>query len=134
VNTAVILPAQGLSFAASIDTAKLILPQLLREGTVRRSYLGLGGQNVPLLRQVVRHHHIGVESGVLAIAIEPGGPASKAGLHEGDIVIGLGGAAVASIDDLHRRLTADAVGTPLELIALRGGQRLTLEVVPAARA
>jgi S1-C subfamily serine protease len=133
VNTAVILPAQGLSFAASIDTAQLILPQLLREGTVRRSYLGLGGQNVPLLRQVIRHHHIGVESGVLAIAVEPQGPAAKAGLLEGDIVIGLGGVTVSNIDDLHRRLTADAVDQKLPLVVLRGGQRLTLEVVPAAR-
>ncbi len=132
VNTAVILPAQGLSFAVGITTAHWVIPELLRSGRVKRSYLGLGVQNAPVLRRVVRHHQLPQDSGVLVIQIEPGGPASKAGLREGDVIVGLGETKIETVDDLHRRLSADAVGRKLSLMVLRGGvQKLELEIVPA---
>ena len=132
VNTAVILPAQGLSFAVGITTAHWVIPELLRSGRVKRSYLGLGVQNAPVLRRVVRHHQLPQDSGVLVIQIEPSGPAAKAGLREGDVIVGLGDAKIESVDDLHRRLSADAVGRKAPLTVLRGGvQKLELEIVPA---
>jgi S1-C subfamily serine protease len=132
VNTAVILPAQGLSFAVGINTAHWVVPLLLREGRVRRSFLGLGGQNVRILRRVVRHHHLPNERGVLAISVESGSPAEKAGVREGDVIVALDSVAVEGIDDLHRLLTASRVGKEAQLTVLRGGvQRLDLAVTPA---
>jgi S1-C subfamily serine protease len=132
VNTAVILPAQGLSFAVGINTAHWVVPLLLRDGRVRRSVLGLGGQNVRILRRVVRHHQLPNERGVLAISIETGSPAEKAGVREGDVIVALDGATVEGIDDLHRLLTASRVGKQAQLTVLRGGvQRLDLAVTPA---
>jgi S1-C subfamily serine protease len=132
VNTAVILPAQGLSFAVGINTAHWVVPQLLRDGRVRRSVLGLGGQTVKILRRVVRHHQLPNESGVLAIHIEKGTPADHAGLREGDVLVTFDGQVVNTVDDLHRLLTASRVGKAAELTVLRGGvQRVDLSVVPA---
>src|SRR5215475_13935402 len=104
VNTAVILPAQGICFATAINTAKFVAGQLIKEGRVRRSYIGMAGQVVPLHRRVVRYHNLPVETGVLVISIEPGGPASKAGMEEGDVIVGYDDRPIAGIDDLHRLL------------------------------
>jgi S1-C subfamily serine protease len=135
VNTAVILPAQGLSFAVGINTAHWVVPQLLREGRVRRSVLGLGGQTVKILRRVLRHHQLSNESGVLAVAVEKGTPADQAGLREGDVLVAFDGETVNGIDDLHRLLTASRVGKSVQLTVLRGGvRRLDLEVVPGESA
>ncbi len=132
VNTAVILPAQGLSFAVGINTAHWVVPLLLRDGRVRRSFLGLGGQNVKILRRVVRHHQLPNERGVLAISIEGSSPADQAGVREGDVIVSFDGAPVEGIDDLHRLLTAERVGKTAPLTVLRGGvQRLDLAVTPA---
>ena len=135
VNTAVILPAQGLSFAVGINTAHWVVPQLLREGRVRRSVLGLGGQTVKILRRVLRHHQLSNESGVLAVAVEKGTPADKAGIREGDVLVAFDGETVNGIDDLHRLLTASRVGKSVQLTVLRGGvRRLDLDVVPGESA
>ena len=131
VNTAVILPAQGLSFAVGISTARWVIPLLLKEGRVRRSMLGLGVQNAPVLRRVVRHHGLLHDSGVLVIHVEPRGPAARAGLREGDVIVALDNHPVSSVDDLHRRLSGDAVGHALTLALLRGGvQKLEVSITP----
>src|SRR6266581_3517096 len=87
VNTAVILPAQGICFAIGVDTAKLVAGWLIKDGKIRRSYIGVGGQNVKIHRRVVRFHGLPVESGLLVVSVEPGSPAQKAGLQEGDILV-----------------------------------------------
>jgi len=102
----------------------------LREGKVRRSYIGLGGQNVPIQRRVVRFHDLAVESGVLVLTVEGGSPAEKTGLTRGDVIVGFDGAPVAGIDDLHRLLTSDRVATRVLLEVLRGTEKITLGVVP----
>ncbi|HYO63552.1 MAG TPA: trypsin-like peptidase domain-containing protein [Pyrinomonadaceae bacterium] len=130
VNTAVIRPAQGICFAIAVNTAKFVAGQLIKQGRVRRSYVGLAGQNVPVPRRVVRYFNLTAESGVLVVSVEPNGPAERAGLREGDIVIGCAGRDIAGIDDLHRLLTDERVGVPLPLVVLRRTERLTLEVVP----
>jgi len=130
VNTAVILPAQGICFAIGINTAKFVASRLIKDGRVKRSYLGLGGQTVPLHRRVVKFHDLAVDSGVLIVSFESGSPAQKAGLRNGDIVVGFQGEPVSGIDDLHRLLTEDKVGASSPLTILRGAEKRVLTVVP----
>ncbi len=101
VNTAMILPAQGISFATSIDTAKFVASRLIRDGKVSRSYVGLAGQNVPLPRRIVRYYNLAVESGILVVSFEGNSPARRGGVREGDIIIAFDDHATAGIDDLH---------------------------------
>jgi S1-C subfamily serine protease len=130
VNTAMILPAQGICFATSIDTAKFVASRLIRDGKVSRSYIGLAGQNVPLPRRFVRFYNLAVESGILVVSDDEGSPAQKAGLLAGDIIIGFDGQPIAGIDDLHKLLTEEHIGRKSILTVIRRTDRLTLEVVP----
>ncbi len=133
VNTAIIAGGQGLSFAVPIRTVLTILPALLRDGLVRRGYLGLAGQDVPLLRRVTRFHHLSQASGVLVISTESDGPARPAGLRDGDIIISLDQHHVTSLDDLHRLLTEERIGSIATLGLLRGVDRLDLRITIADR-
>jgi S1-C subfamily serine protease len=130
VNTAVILPAQGICFATAINTAKFVAGQLIKEGRVRRSYIGVAGQVVPLHRKLVRYHNLAVETGVLVVSPEPGGPASKAGVQEGDVIVAYDDRPIAGIDELHRMLTDQKVGVKSALTIIRGGEKLTLSITP----
>jgi S1-C subfamily serine protease len=130
VNTAVIRPAQGLCFAIAINTAAFVASQLLKEGRVRRSYIGLGGQNVPLHRRLIRYHHLETESGILVISLEKDGPAGHADIREGDIIIAFNARPVHSIDGLHRYLTDECIGVPVRLTLLRHTEKIIKEVVP----
>jgi S1-C subfamily serine protease len=130
VNTAMIRPAQGLCFAIAMGTARFVVSRLMRDGRIRRSYIGVGGQTVPLLRKVVRYHELGVESGALVISVENGSPAATAGLREGDIVVRFGDRWVGGVDDLHRILTEEQVGVGAPMVVLRGVQKVSLTVVP----
>jgi S1-C subfamily serine protease len=133
VNTAMILPAQGICFAIAINTVAFVVGRLIHEGRVRRAYLGVGGQTVPLHRRVVRFHDLGSESAVFVASIDPNSPAGQAGLREGDLVVAFDGHPTAGIDDLHRLLTHDRAGRPVPLDIVRGRQRLTLTVTPLER-
>src|SRR6266516_338005 len=130
VNTAMILPAQGISFATSIDTAKFVASRLIRDGKVSRSYIGLAGQNVPLPRRIVRYYNLAVESGIFVVSFEVNSPARNAGLREGDIIIAFDDHPTAGIDDLHKLLSEDRIGHKSSLVILRGTEKLILEVVP----
>jgi S1-C subfamily serine protease len=131
VNTAVILPAQGICFAVPINTAKFIAAQLMQEGRIRRSYIGVGGQNVPLLRRVVRFFSLPVESGVLVVSVEKDGPAQRAGLEEGDIIVSFDGHPVADMDALHRLMTDRQVGVLSPIEVIRRAEKRILEITPA---
>ena len=130
VNTAMILPAQGISFATSIDTAKFVASRLIRDGKVSRSYIGLAGQNVPLPRRIVRYYNLPVESGILVVSFEGDSPARKGGVREGDIIIGLDDRPTAGIDDLHKLLSENLIGHKSSLLVIRGTEKLRLEVIP----
>src|SRR5438309_991990 len=119
VNTAVILPAQGLCFAIAINTAKFVAGRLMRDGQIRRSYLGVAGQNVTLPRRLVRFHNLPRESGVLVVSLEKESPAHRGGVREGDVIVGYGTQPVAGIDDLHRLLTDEQVGVRVSLTVVR---------------
>ena len=130
VNTAVILPAQGLCFAVASNTARYVAGLLIRDGEIRRGYLGIAGVNVDIHRRLVRFHHLPVEHGILVDSVEPDGPARTAGLIERDIIVGFADHPVESMDDLQRLLTEKQVGVPTPLVVLRGTERLTLSVIP----
>jgi S1-C subfamily serine protease len=131
INTAVILPAQGISFAVSADTAHLVIPQLLRDGHVRRSYLGIAAQDVPLPRRLVRHHALPADQGVLVTEVVPDMPAQQGGIRDGDLIVALDDSPVTRTDDLHRLLTGERVGQPAVIRVLRGVELLPLTVVPS---
>jgi S1-C subfamily serine protease len=130
INTAVILPAQGICFATAVDTARVTIAQLLKHGRVRRARLGLAGQNIALPRRMVRHHELVRESAVQVASIERGGPASSAGFEEGDIIVEFGGQPVSGFDDLHRMLTEETLGERVSVVVLRRGRRQTLQIQP----
>jgi len=130
VNTATIMGAQGLCFAIGINTAKFVAGRFLRDGRIRRSYIGVEAQTVPLLRRVVRFYDLPSESGVIVASVASGSPAQKAGLREGDVIIALDGKPVAGVDDLHRLLTDARVGSMSSLVVLRHTEKLELKVVP----
>jgi S1-C subfamily serine protease len=130
VNTAVILPAQGICFAIASNTAHLVAGWLIKDSRIRRSTIGVAGQNVPLHPRVVRFHKLPNERGVLVMEVEPGSPAAIAGLEKGDTIVGFKGQPISTIDDLHKRLVADEIGVPSPIMFLRGTEKLFRLVVP----
>ena len=133
VNTAMIQSAQGLSFSIASNTARFVAAQLIRDGAVHRSYIGVAGQTVTLPRALARAHAVAAGAGILAATIERSSPAEAAGLKEGDIILAFAGAPVAGVDDLHRLLTDERTGTPTPMVILRRGQRRELIIVPRRR-
>jgi S1-C subfamily serine protease len=131
VNTAMIQGAQSLSFAIASNTARLVAATLIRDGQVRRSYLGVAGQNV-IVPRAARAAGLAANSGILVQSTEPGSPGETAGLREGDIILGFAGEPVTGIDDLHRLLTEERIASPTPLVILRRGARRQLIVVPRA--
>ncbi|BAZ42551.1 serine protease [Calothrix sp. NIES-4101] len=139
VNTAVILSAQGLCFAVPINTAKIVIPALLRDGKVRRAYIGIAGQNVELPRKLVLYHDLSVGRGILVISTEVNSPAQKAGLQTGDVIVGFNGQPIGSVDELHKYLTQGQLGISgvtgafrrkSRLIILRRHQKLAIDIIP----
>ncbi len=130
VNTAVILPAQGICFATAINTAKFVAGRLIKDGKIQRGYIGMAGQNAPLHRRLVRGHDLRVASGIFVVSFEPNSPAQRAGLMEGDIIIGFNDFPVPDIDALHRLLTDHQPGIRAAMTVLRGTEKLTLWVEP----
>ncbi len=129
-----IMPAQGICFAIAINTASFVMGRLMRDGRIRRSYIGLAGQNVPLHRRVVRYHELTVETGVFVVSLEPDGPAARAGIRDGDLIVGFAGKPIAGIDDLHRLLTEEQADVPAEVTVIRNQrQKETLTIRPNFR-
>lgn len=133
VNTATILPAQGLCFAISINTAQFIASKLIRHGEVRRSYIGVQAQTASLNRTIARHYELKATTGALVLAAEAGSPAQKAGLLEGDVIVNLDGEPVEGVDVLHRLLDESRIGTETHGVALRGSHRFEFKVTPELR-
>ena len=130
VNTATILPAQGICFAIGINTAKFVASRLLRDGRIRRSYIGVSAQTVPIHRRVVRFYNLPKETGVVVVGIEPNSPAGRADLREGDVIVALDEKPVAGVDDLHRLLTDVVAGARCTVTVIRYTERLTLTIFP----
>ena len=133
VNTAVIQAAQGLCFAIAIDTAKFIAGRLIRDGRIRRSYVGVAGQNVPVRRQIARYYGLPNDNGILVVSMDDNSPAKEAGLEAGDIIVAFAGERIDGIDELHRILTEDRVGQRDLVTVIRGNYKLDLAIVPLER-
>jgi len=137
VNTAIIPGAQGICFATAIDTVQWVLVQLLKDGRVRRGYLGIAGANVPLARRIAHHFELDNTRAVRVESVEKNGPASRAGLREGDLIVGFAGEAVNGIDDLHKVLTAERIDMASRMVLIRGAlqpEKLELEIRAAEAA
>jgi S1-C subfamily serine protease len=130
VNTAIIRPAQGICFAIASNTARWVVAWLIKDGRIRRSFIGLAGQNVPLIRKVARYHHIAQETGVLVAGLDANSPADRAGLKEGDVVLALDGVATPAVDALHKLLTADRIGERAIVTFLRGVEVRRHAIIP----
>ncbi len=130
VNTAMILPAQGISFAVAVNTARFVAGRLIRDGRVRRGVIGVVGQNVELPREARRRHTLEEEGAVLLVEVLKKSPAERAGLRKGDVLVGLGGQRIAGIDDLLRLLTEARIGAITPVAFLRDGALRYASVVP----
>jgi S1-C subfamily serine protease len=133
VNTAMIMPAQGICFAIAVNTASFVVTRLIRDGRIRRAYLGVAGQNVPLHRRVVRYHGLPREHAVFVVSVEPDGPAARGGLRDGDMIVAFDDHPIGGMDDLHKLLTEERAGHEVAVAVLRGTERQTLAVTPVLR-
>ena len=131
VNTAMILPAQGICFAIAVDLAKFVATSLIRDGRIVRAWIGVAGQNAKLRRHLVRRHDLANESGVLVLSVEKGSPAERTLLREGDVIVSLAGQPVAGVDDLHKLLAGNAIGVRTTIAILRNSELVTLEIEPS---
>ena len=131
VNTAMIRPAQGICFAIASNTARLVAGWLIRDGRIRRSYIGVAGQNVPLHRRVVRFYNLPLETGVLVVSVEKNSPAERAGLRQGDLIVAFNGQPIGSVHDLHKVLVGEQIGVSASLTAIRHTEKLELPILPA---
>jgi S1-C subfamily serine protease len=133
INTAMILPAQGLCFAIASNTARYVAARLIRDGRIRRSYIGVAGQTVPIPRTIARANQLAVSAGVFVVSVEPNSPATSAGLRDGDVILAFADEAVTGIDDLHRLLTDERIGVAAALTVLQNGRRRQLTIVPSEK-
>jgi S1-C subfamily serine protease len=130
INTAIILGAQGLCFAVPVNIAQMVIPQLIREGRVRRSYIGVAGQNIELPNRLVHHHALASGRAVLVVGVEDKSPAARAGLAVGDQLIGFDDQVVETVDDLQRLLTAERIGQRVLLRVIRRLEVIPLGIIP----
>jgi S1-C subfamily serine protease len=130
VNTAIIRPAQGICFAIAGNTARWVAGLLIKDGRIRRSIVGVSGQTVPLLRKLVLHYRIPIETGVLVAGLEEGSPATEAKLEAGDIIVALDSIPTPSVDALQALLTADRINVPAQLSVLRNFEQVALTITP----
>src|SRR5208283_5244033 len=133
VNTATIMGAQGICFAIGADTAEFVASRLIRDGRIRRSYIGVMGQGVPLHRRIVRYYDLPSDSGLLVESVVAGSPAERAGLRQRDVIVRFDRHSIASVDDLHRLLTAERSGQSAEVEVVRGTELRKLLIVPQSQ-
>jgi len=130
VNTAIIARSQGLGFAIAVETAAWVLGQLLAHGKVRRAWLGVGAIRRPLDRRLAYHHDLGAAA-VEVQSIEPGSPAARAALQDGDLIVRFGDVAIDGVDTLHRALRSWPAGQVARLVVIRRGVRIAVDITPA---
>ena len=130
INTAMIGQAQGLCFAIGVDTVVDVTARLMRDGRVRRARLGIAGQTTLLDARLARRLHRDGGTAVMVSEAPADGPAARAGVEKGDVILEFAGAKVFTVDDLHRLLTAEIAGSELEMTVIRRAKIETLKVSP----
>jgi S1-C subfamily serine protease len=133
VNTAIIAGAQGICFAIPSRTAEFVASRLIRDGRVRRAYIGVAGQTIRLTRRQADRYHLAAPGAVLVTSVEERSPAARAGMLPRDLIVSVAGVPVTTVDDLHRRLTEDAIGVSVEIVLFRGGVGRELKIIPIER-
>lgn len=131
VNTAMIRPAQGICFAIGSNTAKFVAGWLIKEGKIRRSYIGVAGQNVPIHRRIVRFYALPLDTGVLVVSVEKNSPAERSGLREGDLIVAFNGQPIGSVHHLHKMLVGEQINVSASLTIVRHTEKLDLSILPA---
>jgi S1-C subfamily serine protease len=131
VNTAVILPAQGICFAIASNTAKFVAGWLIKDGKIRRSYIGVAGQNVPIHRRIVRFYGLPLETGVLVVSVEKNSPAERSGLRHGDLIVAFNSQPIGSVHHLHKVLVGEQINVSASLTIIRHTEKLELPILPA---
>jgi S1-C subfamily serine protease len=131
INTAMIRPAQGICFAIASNTAKFVAGWLIKDGKIRRSYIGVGGQNVPIHRRVIRFYSLPLETGVLVVSIEKNSPAESAGVREGDLIVAFNGQPIGSVHHLHKILVGEQINVSARLTIIRHTEKLDVPILPA---
>ena len=134
INTAMIMGAQGICFSVASNTALLVLTQLLAHGKVRRGRIGIAGNHVAVPRRVARANGLKQATAVQAAEVLPGGPAARAGVQVGDVIVALDGSRIEGVDDLLRVLDAERIGREVEVTLLRRGQLEVTKVVVGEKA
>src|SRR6476660_6896624 len=131
VNTAVIRPAQGICFAIASNTAKLVAGWLIKDGKIRRSYIGVAGQNVPIHRRIVRFYSLPLETGVLVVSVEKNSPAERASLRQGDLIVAFNSQPIGTVHHLHKVLVGEQINVSASLTIIRHTEKLELPILPA---
>ena len=131
INTAMIRPAQGICFAIASNTAKFIAGWLIKDGKIRRSYIGVAGQNVPVHRRIVRFYGLPLDAGVLVVSVEKNSPAERAGVREGDLIVAFNDQPIGSVYHLHKVLVGEQIGVNASLTIVRHTEKLELPILPA---
>jgi len=131
INTAMIRPAQGICFAIASNTAKFVAGWLIKDCKIRRSYIGVAGQNVPIHRRIVRFYGLPLETGVLVVSIEKKSPAERAGVREGDLIVAFNDQPIGSVYHLHKVLVGEQIGVNASLTIVRHTEKLELPILPA---
>lgn len=133
VNTAIILPAQGICFAIGSNTARDVAMQLMKEGRIRRSHIGIGGHTIPVPRRIARHYQMAKDTAVRVMSVEEGSPAARSELREGDVIIEFGPHPIAAVDDLHRLLTPDRIGSRVSVTVIRRIEKVVMDIIPVEK-
>src|SRR5436853_2279260 len=130
VNTAMIRPAQGICFAIASNTAKLVAGWLIKEGRIRRGYVGIAGQTVPLHRRVARFYHLPLETGVLVVSVEKGSPSEQSRIRPNDVIVAFNDEPIGSVHDLHKKLVGERIGAVCKLTIIRHTEQLAIYLTP----
>ncbi|GAB3271561.1 trypsin-like peptidase domain-containing protein [Larkinella harenae] len=130
VNTAVILPAQGICFAVSSNLTAMVAGKLIMQGRVRRGYLGIAGQLINLTERIKQYNHLNAKTGVIVVSTEADGVSYNSEIQQGDIIVEFNSQVITSVDDLHKVLTEETIGQRTPMTVLRGNLRHEIVVIP----
>jgi S1-C subfamily serine protease len=130
VNTAMIRPAQGICFAIASNTAKFVAGWLIKDGKIRRSYIGVAGQNVPIHRRIARFYGLPLETGVLVVSVEKNSPAERADLRQGDLIVAFNNQPIGTVHHLHKVLVGEQINVSASLTIIRHTEKLDVRILP----